>query len=81
MAQILKKPIRWEDGFVIPPEEPGLGVELNEEVALAHPWTGDGSASHATIGAGLAAGLNGSSLIKPSGQRRAWPNGHFTGTP
>ena len=39
-AQILKTPIRWEDGFVIPPEEPGLGVELNEEVALAHPWTG-----------------------------------------
>jgi galactonate dehydratase len=39
-AQILKKPIRWEDGFVIPPQEPGLGVELNEEVALAHPWTG-----------------------------------------
>ena len=37
---ILKKPIRWEDGFVIPPDEPGLGVELNEEVALAHPWTG-----------------------------------------
>ena len=39
-AQILKKPIRWEEGFIIPPEEPGLGVELNEEVALAHPWTG-----------------------------------------
>ena len=39
-AQILKKPIRWEEGFVIPPDEPGLGVELNEEVALAHPWTG-----------------------------------------
>jgi L-alanine-DL-glutamate epimerase-like enolase superfamily enzyme len=39
-AQILKKPICWEDGYVIPPEEPGLGVELNEEVALAHPWTG-----------------------------------------
>ena len=39
-AAILKKPIRWEDGFVIPPDEPGLGVELNEEVALAHPWTG-----------------------------------------
>ena len=37
-GQILKKPIRWEEGFVIPPEEPGLGVELNEEVALAHPW-------------------------------------------
>ena len=39
-AAILKKPIPWEDGFVIPPEEPGLGVELNEDVALAHPWTG-----------------------------------------
>src|SRR4029077_8610759 len=40
-AQILKKPIRWEDGFVIPPEEPGLGVELNEDVARARPWTGE----------------------------------------
>ena len=40
-GEILKKPIRWEDGFVIPPDEPGLGVELNEEVALAHPWTGN----------------------------------------
>src|ERR1700733_5537153 len=39
-AQILKKPIRWENGYVIPPEGPGLGVELNEDVALSHPWTG-----------------------------------------
>ena len=39
-AQLLKKPIRWEDGFVIPPTEPGLGIELNEAVALAHPYTG-----------------------------------------
>ena len=39
-AQILKKPIRFEAGFVIPSEEPGLGVELNEEVARAHPYTG-----------------------------------------
>ena len=37
-ARILKKPIRWEEGYVIPPEEPGLGVELDEEVAAAHPW-------------------------------------------
>ena len=40
-ARLLKKPIRWEDGYVIPPSDPGLGVELNEEVALAHPYTGD----------------------------------------
>ena len=39
-AEILKKPIRWSEGFVIPPSEPGLGVELNEEVALRHPYTG-----------------------------------------
>jgi len=40
-AEILKKPIRWEDGYIIPPEEPGLGIELDEEVALAHPYAGD----------------------------------------
>ena len=40
-SQILNKPIRWEQGYVIPPEEPGLGVELNETVAAAHPYTGD----------------------------------------
>ena len=37
-TEILKKPIRWEEGYVIPPSEPGIGVELNEEVALAHPY-------------------------------------------
>ena len=37
---LLKQPIRWEDGYVIPPTAPGLGVELNEEVALAHPYSG-----------------------------------------
>jgi len=40
-TQILKKPIQWEDGYVIPPTEPGLGVELNEAVAKANPYTGD----------------------------------------
>ncbi len=38
-ADILRRPIRWSEGFVIPPTEPGLGVELNEEVALKHPYT------------------------------------------
>ena len=27
----------WEDGYVLPPTEPGLGVELDEEVAGRHP--------------------------------------------
>jgi len=39
-AELLKTPIAWEDGFVHPPEAPGLGVELNEDVANAHPYTG-----------------------------------------
>ncbi len=40
-AEILKKPVRWEEGYVIPSDEPGLGVELDEAVALAHPYDGD----------------------------------------
>lgn len=38
-AEILKTPIRWQEGHIIPPEAPGLGVELNEEVAAANPYT------------------------------------------
>lgn len=40
-AELLRTPIRWEGGYVLPPEEPGLGVELDEAVALAHPYEGD----------------------------------------
>jgi len=39
-AEILKEPISWEEGYIIPPTKPGLGVELNEEVAAKHPYTG-----------------------------------------
>src|SRR5262249_47816785 len=39
-AKILKRAIRWEEGYVIPPSEPGLGIELDEAVARAHPYTG-----------------------------------------
>jgi 2-dehydro-3-deoxyphosphogalactonate aldolase len=41
-SQILKQPVQWEAGFVIPPNAPGLGVELDEEVAAAHPYMGEG---------------------------------------
>jgi L-alanine-DL-glutamate epimerase-like enolase superfamily enzyme len=40
-AEILRTPIRWEDGHVIPPSGPGLGVELDEAVAERHPYEGD----------------------------------------
>ena len=40
-AEVLVKPIRWEAGYVIPPTEPGLGVELNEAVLARHPYRGN----------------------------------------
>jgi len=39
-AEILKAPIQWVDGYVIPPTGAGLGVELDEEVAARHPYEG-----------------------------------------
>ena len=40
-ADLLETPIRWDSGYVIPPETPGLGVTLNEDVARANPYSGD----------------------------------------
>lgn len=39
-AEVVKRPIDWHDGFIIPPTAPGLGIELDEQVAAAHPYTG-----------------------------------------
>lgn len=39
-SEILKKPMLWQDGYIIPPTEPGLGIELDEDVARANPYTG-----------------------------------------
>lgn len=39
-SQVVKTSIKFENGFIIPPTEPGLGIELNEEVARAHPYSG-----------------------------------------
>lgn len=33
--------IRWEEGFVEVPTAPGLGIEVNEALARAHPYEGD----------------------------------------
>jgi L-alanine-DL-glutamate epimerase-like enolase superfamily enzyme len=41
-ADLLRTPLQWEEGWLIPPTAPGLGVELDEEVARAHPYDGDG---------------------------------------
>ena len=39
-ARILKRPIEWRDGRIIVPTAPGIGVELDEAVADAHPYAG-----------------------------------------
>jgi L-alanine-DL-glutamate epimerase-like enolase superfamily enzyme len=36
----LMKPITWENGYVIPPTAPGLGVELNDAFITANPYKG-----------------------------------------
>ena len=39
-TEILRQPIEWEDGHVLVPDRPGIGYELNEEVARANPYHG-----------------------------------------
>ncbi|MEM7333489.1 MAG: mandelate racemase/muconate lactonizing enzyme family protein, partial [Chloroflexota bacterium] len=39
---VIKKPLTWEAGYMVAPTEPGLGIELNEDVVLAHPYTTGG---------------------------------------
>ena len=41
-ARCLRNPPRWENGYVIPPSGPGLGVELDEEFASKHPYKAPG---------------------------------------
>ena len=39
---MLKKPLTWEQGYMLAPTEPGLGVELDESVLEANPYTTGG---------------------------------------
>jgi 2-dehydro-3-deoxyphosphogalactonate aldolase len=39
-ADLLVRPIVWEDGHVLPSDEPGLGIEVDEAVARANPYRG-----------------------------------------
>jgi L-alanine-DL-glutamate epimerase-like enolase superfamily enzyme len=40
-GELLRAPIVWEDGYVLPTRAPGLGIELDEDVAAAHPYSGN----------------------------------------
>jgi L-alanine-DL-glutamate epimerase-like enolase superfamily enzyme len=37
----LKRGIAWQDGYIIPPTAPGLGVELDDDAIAANPYTGN----------------------------------------
>ncbi|MDE3080329.1 MAG: mandelate racemase/muconate lactonizing enzyme family protein [Paracoccaceae bacterium] len=37
---LIKQSITWEDGFILPPDAPGLGIDFDEDLARAHPYTG-----------------------------------------
>lgn len=41
-AKVLKKPLVWEHGYLPAPSEPGLGIELNEDIIKVHPYTSGG---------------------------------------
>jgi L-alanine-DL-glutamate epimerase-like enolase superfamily enzyme len=42
MADVFPVQVAWEDGYLLLPERPGLGVELDEEAAEAHPFRESG---------------------------------------
>ncbi len=38
---LIKGGIRVESGFITPPDAPGLGIEIDEDLARAHPFSGE----------------------------------------
>lgn len=41
-AALIRNTIRVEAGFITPPDAPGLGIDVDEDLARAHPYTGTG---------------------------------------
>ena len=37
---LIRHSITWENGFILPPDAPGLGIDFDEDLARAHPYTG-----------------------------------------
>ena len=38
---LIKNSITWDDGYLHAPTAPGLGIEVDEDLCRAHPYTGD----------------------------------------
>ncbi len=41
-AALIKHTLTVEDGFITPPDTPGLGIDVDEDLARAHPYNGTG---------------------------------------
>ncbi|WGI21379.1 mandelate racemase/muconate lactonizing enzyme family protein [Amylibacter sp. IMCC11727] len=39
---LIKHTIQWDNGYIVAPTAPGLGIEFDEDLARANPWTGEG---------------------------------------
>ena len=39
---VVREPLEWDAGWMMPPTGPGLGVELNHDIVLANPYTTGG---------------------------------------
>ena len=37
-ADVTNEELRYEDGYIYVPDKPGIGIEINEEACLAHPY-------------------------------------------
>ncbi len=46
---VVAKPLEWEDGYMLRPTEPGLGIELDLDVIAAHPYTSHGGRLHLDV--------------------------------
>ena len=40
-GDLIRHSIKWENGYVIAPDAPGLGIDFDEEKARANPYNGD----------------------------------------
>ncbi|WP_394199408.1 mandelate racemase/muconate lactonizing enzyme family protein [Litoreibacter albidus] len=41
-ADLIGGALKVDNGYITPPDAPGLGITLNEDLASAHPYTGQG---------------------------------------
>ena len=37
---LIKNSLTWEEGYILPPDAPGLGITFDEDLARAHPYRG-----------------------------------------